>query len=106
MPIDFEKLMKEGFVNKKIDEVKEVRTSLISKNDFGQKEDAPKESKDKKVTKKKSKRSNPQPKLNMNSDDTVLSVRMIIDTKPSKKTVIDYIKSKIEMFEDTESEDD
>jgi hypothetical protein len=106
MPIDFEKLMREGFANKKVEEIKEIKPAFISRSNF-KIEDTTDKKKSKKETKKHStKVKNPQPKLNLDSEDKALSVRMIIDTKPPKKIVIDYIKSKIEMFEDTESEDD
>jgi hypothetical protein len=62
---------------------------------------------DKSKSKKKSKKANPQPNLKTEiEDECKLSVRMIIETKPPKKTIIEYIKSKIEMFEDSDSDSD
>jgi hypothetical protein len=102
MPIDFEKLLRsDGFSNKKVvDNNEEKKLAFLPKEDVEVKTDKSK-------SKKKSKKANPQPNLKTEiEDETKLSVRMIIETKPPKKTIIEYIKSKIEMFEDSDSDSD
>jgi hypothetical protein len=102
MPIDFEKLLRsDGFSNKKVvDNNEEKKLAFLPKEDVEVKTDKSK-------SKKKSKKANPQPNLKTEiKDETKLSVRMIIETKPPKKTIIEYIKSKIEMFEDSDSDSD
>jgi hypothetical protein len=102
MPIDFEKLLRtDGFSNKKVaDTNEEKKLAFLPKEDMEVKMDKSK-------SKKKSKKANPQPNLKTEmADEAKLCVRMIIETKPPKKVIIDYIKSKIEMFEDTDSDSD
>lgn len=102
MPIDFEKLLRnDGFSNKKVvDNNEEKKLAFLPKEIIEEK-------KEDKKGKRKSKKANPQPNLKTEiEDDMKLSVRMIIETKPPKKTIIEYIKSKIEMFADSDSDSD
>ena len=105
MPIDFEKLLRnDGFSNKKVvDNNEEKKLAFLPKDRVELQEVKT----DKSKSKKKSKKANPQPNLKTEiEDDMKLSVRMIIETKPPKKTIIEYIKSKIEMFADSDSDSD
>jgi hypothetical protein len=102
MPIDFEKLLKtNGFSNKSIaPDTGEKKSAFITKDFIEEKkaEIAP-------VKPKKKRKANPQPNLKIPTEDEgKLSVRSIIDSKPAKKVIIEYIKNKIEMFADSDSD--
>jgi len=102
MPIDFEKLLRNGsFSNKKsIADNEDVKISMLPKKMIEENKSSSKPTKSKKIKK-------PQPNLMLKFlEEEKMNVKTIIKNKPPKKVIIEYIENKVKMFEETDSEDD